>query len=350
MQASLADLAALIGGHLIGEGTVLVTGAATLNDAGPGAITLLDSAEKLKRLDQTAAAAAIVPQGVESCVMPVIQADDVHVAFATVVQMFRPRREAGRIGLSPAAHIRPTAQLADDVDVYPGAYIGDDVTIGAGATIHPGACVMAGCRLGERVTVYPNAVLYEGTIVGPRVVIHANAVIGADGFGYSLVDGRHELGAQLGHVDIGADADIGAGTTIDRGTYGPTTIGEGTKIDDQVMIGHNCRIGRFNMLCSQVGVAGSVTTGDYVVMGGQAGIRDHVRIGSRATVGAKSGAVSDIAEGVTMIGSPARPVREMKLILASLGKLPEMRKHLKQIQKELEQLETRGEHTPRAVA
>ena len=132
------------------------------------------------------------------------------------------------------------------------------------------------------MTIFPNAVLYENTDRRRRATIHASAVLGAYGFGYELVDGRHVLSAQLGNVVLGADVEIGAGTTIDRGTYGPTIIGDGTKIDDQVMVAHNCRIGRHNMLCSQVGVAGSTTTGDYVVMAGQVGVRDHVHIGDRA--------------------------------------------------------------------
>ena len=144
---------------------------------------------------------------------------------------------------------------------------------------------MAGSQIGEEVTIFPNAVLYENTVVGPRCLIHANAVLGAYGFGYGFADGRHVLSAQLGNVVLGADVEIGAGSTIDRGTYGPTSIGEGTKIDDLVMVAHNCRIGRHNMLCSQVGIAGSTTTGDYVVMAGQVGVRDHVHIGDRAGAG-----------------------------------------------------------------
>ena len=197
---------------------------------------------------------------------------------------------------------------------------------------------MAGSRIGENVTIFPNAVLYENTIVGPRCVIHANAVLGAYGFGYGFADGRHVLSAQLGNVVLGADVEIGAGSTIDRGTYGPTTIGEGTKIDDQVMVAHNCRIGRHNMLCSQVGIAGSTTTGDYVVMAGQVGVRDHVHIGDRAVLGAMAGMTNDVPAGSRMIGIPATPEREQKIKQAALSKLPEMRRQLKQLQRTVEAL------------
>ena len=188
------------------------------------------------------------------------------------------------------------------------------------------------------MTIFPNAVLYENTEVGPRCVIHANAVLGAYGFGYGFADGRHVLSAQLGNVVLGADVEIGAGATIDRGTYGPTTIGEGTKIDDLVMVAHNCRIGRHNMLCSQVGIAGSTTTGDYVVMAGQVGVRDHVHIGDRAVLGAMAGVTNDVPDGSRMIGIPATPEREQKIKQAALSKLPEMRRQLKQLQRIVETL------------
>jgi UDP-3-O-[3-hydroxymyristoyl] glucosamine N-acyltransferase len=191
---------------------------------------------------------------------------------------------------------------------------------------------MAGSRIGEDVTIFPGAVLYENTVVGARCLIHAGAVLGAYGFGYEQIDGRHQLSAQLGNVELGADVEVGAGTTIDRGTYGPTAIGEGTKIDDLVMVAHNCRIGRHNMLCSQVGIAGSTTTGDYVVMAGQVGVRDHVNIGDRAVLGAMAGVINDVPEGSRMIGIPATPEREQKIIQAVISKLPQMRQQLKRLQ------------------
>jgi UDP-3-O-[3-hydroxymyristoyl] glucosamine N-acyltransferase len=163
-------------------------------------------------------------------------------------------------------------------------------------------------------------------------------VLGAFGFGYDQVAGRHQLTAQLGNVIIGTDVEIGAGTTIDRGTYGPTVIGDGTKIDDQVMIAHNCRLGRHNMLCSQVGIAGSSTTGDYVVLAGQVGVRDHVHIGTAAIVGAKGGIVNDVPDGSRYIGVPATPEREQKLRLAAVSKLPEMRHQLKALERTVKKL------------
>ncbi len=280
MFSTLGELALLVDGQAVGPVDLAIQGAAPLRDAVPGDITLADSADRGRTLAGSQAAAVVCPRSFTPEDMPAILVDDVHAAFAKIVLHFRPRRAAKRIGVSRMSAISTSAVLGANVDVHPFATIGDDVTIGAGSTIHAGAHIMAGCRIGENVTIFPGAVLYENTIVGDRTIIHAAAVLGAYGFGYELVEGRHQLTPQLGNVVVGADVEIGAGTTIDRGTYGPTVIGDGTKIDDQVMIAHNCRLGRHNMLCSQVGVAGSSTTGDYVVLAGQVGVRDHVHIGS----------------------------------------------------------------------
>jgi UDP-3-O-[3-hydroxymyristoyl] glucosamine N-acyltransferase len=365
MQATLAELAALVDGTLVGDGDLAICGAASLHDARPGEITLVDGRAKKRELAHCRAAAVIAPRSFVPEALPAILVDDVHRAFAAVIIHFHPPRKHERIGVSPLAAVSPTARLGDDVDVHPLATVGDDAVIGRGATIHSGVHVMAGCRIGEDVTIFPNAVLYEDTVVGPRCVIHGGAVLGAYGFGYGFVDQRHELSAQLGQVVLGADVEIGAGTTIDRGTYGPTVIGEGTKIDDLVMVAHNCRIGRHNMLCSQVGIAGSTTTGDYVVMAGQVGVRDHVHIGRGAVLGAMAGVSNDVPDGSRMIGIPATPEREQKVKQAVFSKLPEMRRQLKHLQKTVDALvrqvaakedgparpeETEGRHDDRAAA
>ena len=338
MQATLAELGALVDGSVVGDGQLVIRGAASLRDAQPGDITLIDGNEKNHGLADCPASALVAPKTFTPEGLPAILVDDLHRAFATIIAHFRPPRRQERIGISPLAAISPTAKLGRNVDVHPAATIGGDVTIGDGSTIHSGVHVMAGSQIGQDVTIFPGAVLYEDTIVGPRCVIHAGVVLGAYGFGYFQVEGRHRLSAQLGNVVLGADVEIGAGTTIDRGTYGPTVIGEGTKIDDLVMVAHNCRIGRHNMLCSQVGIAGSTTTGDYVIMAGQVGVRDHVHIGDGAVLGAMAGIINDVPDGCRMIGIPATPEREQKIKQAVLSKLPEMRRQLKNLQRTVDKL------------
>lgn len=337
MGATLAFLADLVRGQVVGDPRREVWGAAPLLDARPDEITLLDGSERTAQR-HSEATAAVCPRGCRRAGFDLIEVEDPHSAFAAIVRYFRPPRKQPRVGVSAWAYVSPTATIGPDVDIYPFAYVGDDVVVEAGATIHSGVRIMAGARIGADSTIFPNAVLYENTVVGPRTIIHANAVVGAYGFGYTFRDGVHCPTAQLGHVEIGADVEIGAGTTIDRGTYGPTIIGEGTKIDNLVMIAHNCRIGRHNMLCSQVGIAGSTSTGDYVVMAGQVGVRDHVHIGRGAVLGAKAGVVNDIPEGQRYIGIPATPERDQKLKQAVFSKLPEMRRELKELQAEMRRL------------
>lgn len=343
MQAKLAELAALVGGELLGDGELVIEGAAPLHDAQPGQITLVNGAERSRSFRNCHASAVVAPKGFDPGDRPAILVDDPYRAFAQVVMFFHPPRQARRIGISPLAVVSPTARLGEDVDVYPFATIGDEVVIGPGTTIHAGVHIMAGSQIGPNVTIFPNAVLYENTVVGPRCVIHAGAVLGAHGFGYTFTGGRYELSPQLGNVVLGADVEIGAGSTVDRGTFGPTVIGEGTKIDDLVMVAHNCRIGRHNMLCSQVGIAGSTTTGDYVTMAGQVGVRDHVHIGSGALLGAMAGVINDVPDGARMIGIPATPEREQKVKQAALSRLPEMRRELRGLQRVVEELLERFE-------
>ena len=332
MPITLGDLATRIGGMLSGgDPSFGIAAAATLETATPHDITLVDSPERLHLLARSRAAAAIVPAGSGPLDRPSIEVADVHAAFTATILLFRPPRQLARAGISPQAGVDPSARLSGNVDVHPFATIGADVEIGPGATIHSGAHVMAGCRIGANTTIFPNAVLYENTIVGERCLIHAAAVLGGYGFGYKAGASGYELSAQLGWVELADDVEIGAGTTIDRGTYGPTVIGMGTKIDNLVMIAHNCRLGRHNMICSQVGVAGSTSTGDWVVMAGQVGVRDHVHIGDKAVLGARSGVSNDIEAGKIVLGEPAIDLRDRKLQLAALSKLPEMRRDLKQL-------------------
>ncbi|MGD9720832.1 MAG: UDP-3-O-(3-hydroxymyristoyl)glucosamine N-acyltransferase [Pirellulales bacterium] len=341
MPTSLAALARLVNGEVVGDGALEISQAATLEDANSADITLVDKNARPDRLVKSAARAVVAPRDFprEQLGRPAIVVDDVHRAFATIVTHFRPSRTVRRTGISPSAWIDGAARLAADVTVQAGATIEADVEIGPGSFIHAGARIMAGCKLGRQVTVYPNAVLYEDTLVGDRCVIHANAVLGGHGFGYRFHDGSHLPMAQLGWVHIGNDVEIGAGSTVDRGTYGPTLIGDGTKIDNLVMIAHNCRIGKHNIICSQVGIAGSTSTGDFVVLAGQVGIRDHVRIGEGAVLGAKSGVSNDVPAGAKMFGTPALPERDQKQVMALTVRLPETRKQLKEFERRLARLE-----------
>ena len=215
----------------------------------------------------------------------------------------------------------------------------DGVSIGDRSTVFPNVTVMEACKIGCDTQIFPNTVLYENTVIGNRVILHAGVVLGAYGFGYKSKSGKHELSAQLGNVVIEDDVELGANTTVDRGTYDSTYVRRGSKLDNLVMIGHNCDIGEDNLLCSQVGIAGSCDVGDGVVMGGQVGVGDHLNIGSGSMIMAKSGLMHDVEPKAGMFGIPARPVRRHMQIQAVSNKLPELRKELKALGRAFKELQ-----------
>lgn len=339
----LGELSKIVGGQLATEPDLEISGAASISRAGPRDITFVSSPRHFEQFIQSDAAAAVIGFEVDSNEKPCIIVDDVTEAFVEIAERFKPPVDRPAVGISPQAIVSPTAKISDDVCIYPGAVILDHAEIGFGSVIYPNVTVMENCVIGAHVKIFPNSVLYENTVIGDRAVIHSGVVLGAFGFGYKSNTGRHVLSAQLGNVVIGSDVEIGANTTIDRGTYDSTTIGAGTKIDNLVMVGHNCVIGEHNLLCSQVGIAGSCTTGDYVVMGGQVGLADHLNIGSHSAIGAKSGLMHDVADNQKIFGIPARPAREEMQIQAVTAKLPELRRTVKQMAKKLEGLATENE-------
>jgi len=341
MAFTLGEISRLVRGRLHGDPSIVIRGAAIIRDAQAGHITLADSSKALATLGQCGASAVLVGEGMTAEGMAYIQVERVPAAFTTVVECFRPRVKESHQGISQQAFVDPTAQLGTGVTIFPGAYVGPQVELGDRVVLYPGVCVMGGSTIGSDTVIHANTVLYEGTEVGSDCLIHANAVLGAYGFGYDTREGRHVLSAQSGYVRIENHVEIGAGTTIDRGTYGPTVIGEGSKLDNQVMIAHNCRIGRHNLLCSQVGIAGSSTTGDYVVMAGQVGVGDHLSVGSKTILGAKAGVMNDIPADSIYVGIPATPHRDQLQKQAAWSKLPEMRKEFKAMQKEIEELRSR---------
>jgi UDP-3-O-[3-hydroxymyristoyl] glucosamine N-acyltransferase len=321
-----------------------ITGASPLADAQAGHITLMDSDKHLERLSGSQAAACVTDRRFPDLTIAQIVVANPHEAFAKICELFRPRSTMKRPnGIDPLACVSTSAQISPRARIEPFASIEEDCIVDDGTTIHRGVTIMNGCRIGKDCQLFPGVVLYPGTILEDRVVLHAGCVLGAHGFGYRMENGKHVLTSQLGWVHIGSDVEIGANTTVDRGTYGATRIGEGTKIDNLVMIGHNCQIGKHNLICSQVGIAGSTSTGDYVVLAGQVGVRDHVHIGSRTMVGAQAGVASDAAEDQILLGSPAIPRMEQALIFAALNRLPELRKTVKQLGKQVESLQASSE-------
>jgi UDP-3-O-[3-hydroxymyristoyl] glucosamine N-acyltransferase len=295
-----------------------------LSDARQGDITLLDPPCNGGRRPQIRASAVVAPRGFEPGGIAAILVDDTHAAFARIIGVFRPPRVAARRGVSPLAIVSPSARLADDVEVHPLATIGDDVEIGCGATIHCGAHIMAGAKVGPGTTVFPNVVLHENTVVGARCMIHSGTCLGTSIAAEGRGDGPSGDKPPPGNVELADDVDIGAATVIDRGADGPTVIGESTKIDNHVTIGHNARIGPHNLLCSQVLMMSRCRSGRYVVVAGQAAVGGGVQIQDGAVLGGKASVNDDVRCRARVLGIPAIIERDFWVRELLLARVPEM--------------------------
>ena len=346
MMITVDQLARQLSGEVVGNREREITNAKALQKATSDDVTFVADDQNLRKLGKCLAGVVLVDAQRLAAAQQLMALSDTTfivvadplTAFVETMKLFRPQRERLQIGISLHAHIDPTAKIGPNTNIHPGAVIGPDVVIGGDCDIHPGVVVGAGCQIGDQTTIHPHAVLYPEITIGSRVLIHANAVLGADGFGYRFEQGRFAKIPQLGTVRVDDDVEIGACTTIDRGMVGPTIIGEGTKLDNLVMIAHNCELGKHNAFASQVGLAGSVTTGDYVRCAGQVGIADHLHLGTGCTLAAKAGVHKNIPEGQTHVGSPAGPIDEQFKIIMAVQKAPEMRTQLRQLERQVLEL------------
>ncbi len=319
-EVTLQEIVAFIGGTYSGKGDVPITGVAPLSEATERHISFLANPKYAPQVASSRAAAILVSNDLEGESDRWIRVADPYFAMATVVARWFAGRPAPS-GISNLASISETAKLGANVAVGPFTSIGDDVVIDDDVIIYSNVTIEAGAHIGQQTIVYPQVSIYYRSLIGRRCIIHSGVVIGADGYGFATHGGRHNKIPQVGIVRIEDDVEIGAGTTIDRAALGETVVGEGTKIDNLVQIGHNVKIGKHCLLVAQVGIAGSTELGDYVVAAGQVGIAGHLKIGTGAQLGAKSAVLDDVADGVKVMGNPAIPFRDFARRELALKKL-----------------------------
>jgi UDP-3-O-[3-hydroxymyristoyl] glucosamine N-acyltransferase len=326
------EIARVLGGILEGDGQREIRGIAALETVGAEDITFAEGERALARAAHTSAGCVLVPTGTSLSGHTTIAVKHPKLALIRAAEALLPKKRVAP-GVHPTAIVSASARLAPDAAVGAHAVIEDDVKLGGGTVVGAGVSLGRGVEIGADCVLHPRVTIYPGVRIGNRVVIHGGAVIGADGFGYVFADGRQQKFPQIGFVVIEDDVEIGANATIDRGSLGATTIGQGTKIDNLVQVAHNVHIGRHCVIAAQTGISGSVEIGDYVVLGGQVGVGDRVRIETQSVIGAQAGIPTGkiVRRGSAMWGTPARPMAEFKKTFAAISNLPNLANKVKEL-------------------
>jgi UDP-3-O-[3-hydroxymyristoyl] glucosamine N-acyltransferase len=336
------EIAELLGASLEGDGNQEISGANTLEQATEREAAFVEGPQAREAAASSRAGCLIVPDG-----MP-------HLGGRALIRVAKPRNAFARLlrafyppsrpepGVHPTAVVGRSAAIGKGISIGPYSVIGENVSIGPDCVIEDGVKIGDGCTLGRGCRLYARVTIHAKVSIGDRVILHSGAVIGSDGFGYAFDDGRYEKFPQIGTVEIGDDVEIGANSCVDRAALGATVIGEGSKLDNLVHIGHNCRLGRHVVIAAQTGLSGGVIVDDYVVMGGQVGIGEKAHVEERAVVGGQCGILplKTVHAGETVWGTPSRPHREYLEKLALLGRLPKLAAEVADLRKRIEGIET----------
>ena len=329
------ELAAMLDALWEGDGDREVKKVASIESAGPQDVSFIAAGRAAKTVPQSEAGCLIVPLNFSNTrELTIIRVPDPRGAVAKVISKLHPKRQPAR-RIHPTAVIGAGALLGEAVGVGAYAVIGEGTRVGSGTTVGSGCTVGDDVEIGANCTIHARVTIYDNVGIGSRVVLHSGVVLGADGFGFVMRSGAWENFPQVGRVTIGDDVEIGANSCVDRAALGVTSIGNGTKLDNMVHIGHNCRVGRHVVIAAQTGLAGGVVIDDYAVIGGQVGIGDKAHIESRAVLGSGCGVLTSkiIRSGQTVWGTPARPLKEYLEQLAVLSRLPEMRKRWRETER-----------------
>ncbi len=337
-----SELAVKLGAELEGNPFAVLQGVADLHAAGEGQVSFAGGGRYLAAVAASGASAVIVPKdaSIPAPKPTLLRVANVDAAFAMACALFAPPPVVRPRGVHPQAIVSPEAKLGANVSIGAFAVVEAGAEIGEGSTLYPQTYVGQETKLGKDCLLYPFASVRERCQIGDRVILHNGAVIGSDGFGYTVdAQGVRTKIPQTGIVVLEDDVEIGANTTVDRARFGQTRVGKGTKVDNLVMIAHNCVIGDHSVLCSQVGMAGTTTLGKRVICAGQAGLAGHLTVGDGAVIGAQAGVPSDLPGGQMYLGAPAIPRLEFGKSLAHVAGLPKLKEKVKKIDERLAALE-----------
>jgi len=342
MKNNIKKLAELVNGTIVGDQTIIIFGVASIEKAQTGDIVFVENSKFLEKALLSQASAIVLPKKLvpkDFNQKVLILVDQAKLAFAQIINVIHPSIKVYSL-IETTAIIANTAQLALDVSVGHHSIIGKKTKIGSCSVIGSHCVIGQEVEIGQECVIHSNVTIYDKVKILDRVVIHSGSVIGSDGFGYVFYDGQYHKFPQIGDVIIESDVEIGSNVSIDRGALDSTVIGQGTKIDNLVQIAHNVKIGKTCVLAAQVGVSGSSIIEDNVIVGGQVGIADHVRIESGAIIGAQAGIPTGkiIRRGLTVWGTPARPIDDFKRIYGQTQQLPMLKEKLLKLEKEIAEL------------
>jgi UDP-3-O-[3-hydroxymyristoyl] glucosamine N-acyltransferase len=337
---TVRSLAEHVGGTVVGHGAdTVITGISDLRSAQPDQVSFLANAKYENLARESRAGAVLVSlRDSEKFSFTRILVDSPSHAFGKIAQIFAPPPVRHEPGIHPTAAVASNAVVGEGASIQAHAVISAGVRVGARAVVGANCFIGEGSVIGDDAQLYPLVTIRERSILGARVIVHSGVVIGGDGFGYDFQNGRHVKIPHTGYVQIDDDVEIGANTTIDRGRFGRTHIGEGVKIDNLVMIAHNVTIGAHSIVVSQTGISGSTALGHYVTLAGQVGLAGHLQIGDRAIITAQSGVSKDVPAGAVLSGHHALPTRESLRIEALMRRLPELAERLKELEEKVRSL------------
>ncbi len=321
MTLTLKELAERIGAELVGDPAITVDSVSSIQEGRPSQVAFLSNPRYGKHLETTQAAAVIVkPQVTSNGKAALLRMNEPYYGYALAATILHGFRRHPHAGIHPQAFVDPTATIGEGAILYAGVYVGPRAKVGRGSVLHP------------------NVVVYDDCILGDRVIVHANTTIGADGFGFATYKGEHHKIPQVGNVVIGDDVEIGANCAIDRAAMGSTVVGNGSKLDKLVAIGHGAKIGAYSLLVAQTGIAGSATIGHHATIAGQAGVGGHLEIGDNVTVAARSMVINDVPDQTAVMGVPALPIAQARRVYVVWQNLPELLDRVRHLEQHLNEL------------
>lgn len=338
MEKSLEVLAELTQTKLVGDGDLVIKGVNALDSATGDQLSFLANRKYDAQLATSRAGAVIIPADVKTS-KPALISKNPYADFVKILTLFAPPVPVPEVGIHRSAVVDPSAVIEDDVAIGPLCVVAANVVIGKGSKLVAQIYIGHDVKLGEHCLLHPQVVIRENSIIGDRTILQPGVVIGGDGFGFAPHQGRYHKIPQIGNVVLEDDVEIGANTTIDRAALKTTRIGQGSKVDNLVMIAHNVEIGDHTVIAGQTGLSGSTIVGDHVMIAGQVGTAGHLKIGNNVSVGGQSGVTKNIPDGLTVKGYPAKPLHHYMREMAEFGKIADMRKKIKELEKRLEAVE-----------